>query len=1090
MNMARPPPSDAAKTAVPTLGNVVARAGLVSRFAQTVAPAAWLAAPSGTGKSTLVASYAAGSGRKLVWYRLDSRDDDPAFFYGSLAAALAAAVPEMPPLPRFTAEDGSDEAAFTDRFVAMLCNGNVPALLLVFDDVHRIHSELRQSNLARFALAACDRLAIVFIAEENAPPTFFDAIAARQLQLCNDLSLQFSPTECRALAVEARLAAPDGETLAALTGGHAAALVLACELLRGSGLAPSPGHPVVAQIHLHLLERLLLAATPTRRLLLEKTAFAPQITVELAELLAGDAAAAEIESLAACGLLRRIGGPQTPIFEAHGLLRRGMQTLLRQSRAPAAVQANALATAKALETIGAREDAFALYVERDAPEAAMGLLDTLAETWARSGQAALLTRALGQLPAELVDRRPWLGFWAGQALLGADEETARGWFERAYANFEVAQDESGMRIAAACVVTAFGLEYGDIRSFDAWLARHVRVGGETPVPRGCRHEASLCLGVVCAAIIEGSYPAGFDTAGLINRLRELVDDEAAWMTPDQPVEAARFLIDHARIFTTAEAALAMVVETRAHAESPTANALQRGRWWLSAALAADEHAQPETAQEYRARARALVEATPSRRLAFELGMSEVDAAIRVNDHAAAAARLAELETLAIAAPPALKAEHARLSARVLLLQGRAREGLHWAQAALQHAEHAGFTAGKARTYQLEAINAFVANDRLDEAKAQNALLLQGLAGRQRGVALAMEAALDYVAAEGDGVDALRLAFAHAAESGSIFLFSRAPKAIARLCERALAHDIEADFVRRVIAVQHLLPPENAGPTWPWPVRIRTLGGFELEIRGERYAPSHKTQDKPLELLKLLLTAQVLGRDSVDKIWAAERLWPDADTQNGRKSLDMAISRVRRLLADDAALQTPEGRLALSQRHVWTDVAPLLRLLRRVGAQRDRTVAGKTPPAAAVMAEIAAVLELYRGPYLPDEDPPPWLLAGREAVTAAVRTALVTAESVLKGHDDERLKQAMERAFAVDSTSEDLARALMRVHLRHGRHGEALIVYRRVRDMLSIVLSVTPSAETERLKEQCYAAAAAGPAAQNAGATARGLTDPH
>ncbi len=1090
MTMARPPPSDAAKTAAPALSNMVARAGLLSRFAQTVAPATWLAAPSGAGKSTLVASYAAGSGRKFVWYRLDSRDDDPAFFHGSLAAALAVAVPELPPLPRFTPEDGSDEAAFADRFVAMLCNGNVPALLLVFDDVHRIHSELRQSNLARFALAACERVAIVFIAEENAPPAFFDAIAARQLQVCNDLSLQFSPDECRALAVAARLAEPDGETLAALTGGHAVALVLACELLRGSKRAPSQGHPVVEQIHLHLLERLLHAATPARRLLLEKTAFAPQITVKLAELLAGEAAAAEIEALVACGLLRRIGGDPAPIFEAHGLLRRGMQTLLRQRRGLKAVQSNALATAKALETIGAREDAFALYVERDAPEAAIGLLDTLAETWARSGQAALLTRALGQLPAGLVDRRPWLGFWAGQALLGADEELARGWFERAYANFEAAQDESGMRIAAACVVTAFGLEYGDIRSFDAWLARHVRVGGETPVPRGCPHEASLCLGVVCAAIIEGSYPAGFDTAGLINRLRELVDDEAAWLTPDQPVEAARLLIDHARIFTTAEAALAMVVETRMHAENSTANALQRGRWWLSAAYAAEENAQPKAAREYRAKARALVENAASRRVAFELGMSEVDAAIRANDHDAAATRLAELETLAIAAPPALKAEHARLSARVLLLQGRAREGLHWAQAALQHAEHAGFTAGKARAYQLEAINAYAANDRLDEARTQNALLLQGLGGRQRGVALAMEGALAYLAEEGEEIDALRRAFGHAAEAGSIFLFSRAPRTIARLCERALAHDIEADFVRRVIAVQRLLPPEDAGPTWPWPVRIRTLGGFELEIRGERYAPSHKTQDKPLELLKLLITATVLGRDSVDKLWVAERLWPDADTQNGRKSLDMAISRVRRLLADDAALQTPEGRLALSPRHVWTDVARLLRALRRVGAQRDQTVAGKTPPVAAVTAEIAAVLELYRGPYLPDEDPPPWLIAGREAVTAAVRSTLLAADSMLKGHDDAHLLPAMERAFAVDSTSEDLARALMRVHLRHGRHGEALVVYRRVREMLSIVLSVAPSAETERLKEQCYAAAAAGPAAQHVGATARGVNGPH
>jgi hypothetical protein len=62
------------------------------------------------------------------------------------------------------------------------------------------------------------------------------------------------------------------------------------------------------------------------------------------------------------------------------------------------------------------------------------------------------------------------------------------------------------------------------------------------------------------------------------------------------------------------------------------------------------------------------------------------------------------------------------------------------------------------------------------------LLLEGLAGRQRGVALAMEAALLYLAANDPDDDALRRAFAHAGEAGSIYLFSRAPKVIARLCE--------------------------------------------------------------------------------------------------------------------------------------------------------------------------------------------------------------------------------------------------------------------------------------------------------------------
>jgi DNA-binding SARP family transcriptional activator len=336
---------------------------------------------------------------------------------------------------------------------------------------------------------------------------------------------------------------------------------------------------------------------------------------------------------------------------------------------------------------------------------------------------------------------------------------------------------------------------------------------------------------------------------------------------------------------------------------------------------------------------------------------------------------------------------------------------------------------------------------------------------------------------------LRNAFAYASKAGFVNMLGRAREAIARLCEHALANDIEPNFVRRLVAVQRLDPPDGAGPSWPWPVRIHTLGGFELEIRGERYTPVHKTQDKPLELLKLLVAAQVLGRDSVDKLWVAERLWPDADTANGRKSLDMTVSRLRRLLSNEDAVLSPEGRLQLSPRHVWTDVAPLLRVISRLGQRRDEHASGRLSTAAAAAADVVAVLELYRGSFLPDEDPPPWLIAGREAVTAAVRTALLTADTVLEGREDARLIPAIERAFAADPTSEDLARALMRAHARHGRQSEGLIVYRRVREMLSIVLGVAPSPETERLKDKIYSAAVADSAARHAGASGHGATGP-
>jgi pentatricopeptide repeat protein len=166
-------------------------------------------------------------------------------------------------------------------------------------------------------------------------------------------------------------------------------------------------------------------------------------------------------------------------------------------------------------------------------------------------------------------------------------------------------------------------------------------------------------------------------------------------------------------------------------------------------------------------------------------------------------------------------------------------------------------------------------------------------------------------------------------------------------------------------------------------------------------------------------------------------------------------------------------LTLAPTHVWTDLSPLLRALRHAGSLRDDAARGAMPAAASAMADIAAVLDHYRGRYLPEEGDEPWLIAGREAVAAAVRSALLIADSVLEGRADDRLILALERALAADPTSEDLARALMRAHARRGQHAEAIRVYRRLREMLSIILSLPPSRETEQLKDDLYANVSAG-----------------
>ena len=998
----------------------------------------------------------------IVWYRMDERDNDPAFFYDEFADAVTSQLRLTGRLPRFTDDDYGSQQLFARRFFSAVVHQLDHRVLIVFDDMHLLTADSMLLSLVEVIGLAGAHIELLFISVDTTPVAFFDPIASRQLSLLNDANLIFESDECRALTAALRIDAGQCETIAAITGGHAGALVLACELLRGTDPASALGVSTVERIYSHLLSKLVERMLPERRNLLMQTAFVAHLTRPIVVALAGEDAEQHLEGLVGSGLLRRVGTGAAEVFEAHGLVRQGMQTLARARLGQPAARALAERTATALIENGQIEAAFALLVDIASTARAISVMQQLAERYAAHGQIDLLMSSIAKLPAADIEHNAWLCFWAGQALLRIDEERARVWFAKAYSAFEKSWDTFGMRLAAASVVTAFGLEWGDLRELDTWVDRHRDAGGDTPVTCNDRFEATLIMGVACAASVYGAYAPQIDADELIARLQQLLESDQAWLSDDQRVQAARIVIDQGHVFLKHELAQAAIIATRWLIDRASGGALHRGRWLIAAASEYFESGDAPRSQAALNEAQLLVETSQSSRLSFELGLAYAGHWMKSQDLVQAAVALRGLETLAGDAPPAQRAEHARLMTRLLMLQGHLAEGLRWAQEARRLAVPAGFKGPTLRAFEIELVYALAANDQIGEAVA----LISEKKFQPREARLAIEYSLRFLQDEQRELPLLRTALENAAQIGFIHLLDRARGPLAQICEAALANEIETEFVHRIIETKKLAPPAFAGPHWPWPVKIRTLGGFQLEVRGHRYQPNHKAQEKPLELLKLLVACQALGRDAADKTWVCERLWPEAEPDKARKSLDMTVGRLRRLLESDETISLAEGRLQLSPSHVWTDITPLRRALSHASVQRDARIAGKRKEEGG--AGVAAVLQHYRGPFYAEEEGPPWLLAARESIMAAVRHALVSADALLDGGADESLIPALEIALAADPTSEDLARSLMRAHLRRGHHGEAIRVYRRLREMLSLMLSIAPSADAERLRDQAYA----------------------
>ena len=81
--------------------------------------------------------------KPLVWYRLDERDNDPAFFYAEFAEAVHSQARLTKQLPKFSSDDHDRQHDFAQRFAAALSEQPAKPTLFVLDDVqtHRKRSD-------------------------------------------------------------------------------------------------------------------------------------------------------------------------------------------------------------------------------------------------------------------------------------------------------------------------------------------------------------------------------------------------------------------------------------------------------------------------------------------------------------------------------------------------------------------------------------------------------------------------------------------------------------------------------------------------------------------------------------------------------------------------------------------------------------------------------------------------------------------------------------------------------------------------------------------------------------------------------------
>ena len=1055
-----------AKLATPKLYDAAPRPRLFSLLdAAASRPVVWIGAPPGAGKTTLVASYLAARRRPHIWFQCDIGDAHTATFihYFRIAAGRLAgkAAARLPP---FTSEPQQDLARFARGFFRDLFSALPNPCAVVFDNFHEPRT--RREQRAAFAQGleeVPEGITIIVLSRSDPPPEFARLVATGRIARIDDAELACTLEEADAILGKTNLDARSLQKIREQSDGWVAALVLLREHLsrKGAALDQSIGEGKDTIFQYFAGEIFNRARRENRRALM-LTAIPPSITAAEAVALTGNEEAPRLlEYLYRHHLFTDQRHGERSSYHFHALFR---EFLLHELDARLSTDERLAATVRAAQLLGERgeiSDALTLYRDANDWSAMRSLIHAHALEWARQGRAQALSDWIEALPATMRGSDPWLEYWFGRAWVFLQPLRGRPPIERAYDAFRKIGDPRGEALALSTIVTSYYYEWANFTPLDRFLPEFERLlGNERAATLDPESELRARAAWLMALLLR--KPEDENIARCALRLEALIDGERDL---NLRVLAGATLFNYINWQTEGEAAPSLIARIDPILRKPDVSPLMQVQWRTHLSFWHYVQGRYGDSTQVMGEARAIAEHYGLEAYLFDIDHAEASALLSKGDHVAAKERLDAMER--------------RLSPTRRMqwpffhhLRSVLAQRLDHPTAAIEHAERAVALARElnvpllqmphflARLAQARAAasDGEGAMQAIDEAIAL-APSFERKAFEQRRELLKIEA--DYTAGNVERVSAglATVLGDHRARGDFVFMRSR-PDLAARFANHALEHNIETEFVRALIAKDALVAPPDVGSSWPFRLRVQVLGGFELVRDGQPVRFTGKAQQRPLDLLKLVVA---LGGEDVDIEHVMGALWPDADGAAAKSSFDSALFRLRKLLEVENAIVLGAGKLSLDRGRAWTDVWALEAALERAEDASD----GRSTDASRVRAAHRLV-DAYPGALLgADEDA--WIAKPRDVLRARfVRTLQRLGEKVEDSRDWKTAIDLYRRGLETDNLAEPLYRGLMRALAAEGDHAEALNAFRRCRELLSIVLGVKPSGETERLHQELTA----------------------
>ena len=1041
------------KITAPPGSSVYPRSRLFQRIdAALEKPVLWIQGPTGSGKSTLVASYLESRGLAPIWYRVDKGDEDCAtlFYYMGLAANKLVS-DDLAPLPLLTKEYQQGLNVFSRRYFENLFSRLPAASVLVFDDYHEAGKGSRLDGVMLNALEEIPPgMKVILISRDGPPATLARLDSQRRLNRISWEDLRLTPEEIEGISRTYGHTSVPGtfsEHLLEKTGGWLAGVIFMLE--RGSrDVVQWNVSPQETLLDYFDSEVFVKNDVSIQEFLL-KTAFMQQFTPQMASQLTGIAAAGSIlaELNSRHFFTEQNSGPSLtykyhPLFRdfllhrAHGVFPQSDITAIQQH------------SAAILEAQGQIEQALELCLAARSWGDFCRLLQRIALQMITHGRSATLDAWISEVPDDIIAETPWLLYWLGVCRFNEQGLEARRLYERALALFRADETVDGIYLACSGIVNTYRYTMENWRELEKWIALLDEIMLTYPAFPSPQIELRVSISMYTALVLLQTDHQRIKEWR--ERLDALLENNK---NPFLHVQAVYAMLMH-EFWSGNYGRMRLLFESigphMAQADIPPlavvmVKDMETFYYWITAQLELCRQAASEGLETGRSSG---INFLSSRMMICRLQAGMIDDEEALSDKYSAEFKscqpqggnlnlinyyfccvmLALLKNDTVRAVSCIDAAEAMVlkigsffheslwqlgKSRVLFAQKKNAE-------ALLHAGNALALSLRINSRNIEFISRLtIASIYLSQNDSDN-----GLPMLRQALAIGREYDFEY----------------------SMWWDSRM---IAPLCVKALESGIEVEYVQWLVRRRRLKPEKIplSCDNWPWPVQVNALGDFRILVDGIPLKDTGKMQKKPIDMLKALIA---LGGMEKNVGQITDLLWPEAEGDTAKNSFKVTLHRLRQLLGHEEAIQMSSGRLFMDKRFFCTDVWVFDNLLNAAQMQAE----SGNEAEAVLLTEKA--LSSYRGDLLETENDKPWVHPLRVRLKNKFVLNIVALGNLFQKRGNmEKALDCYMRGLELAPHDEEIFQNLLKIYLARGLRSEVIKAYQSFRLALAEI-GLTPS----------------------------------